>query len=586
MNDLVQVRIHQWTDVRWVAVADNSVADSLRQVVSFIRKPLFICFALLGCGLLMPNNFVKGQTKIINVVDYGANGADELDDSDAFELALSQTKPGQQLFVPAGKYCISRPLLVNVNEVHLKGEGAGSILKFDNSADYYAQYKSRVGLINVVADRVTISELQFDQNFRESGKSDGDAASIGCIIMGGKYLGKPQRTEGITVDNCIFYDYYGDAVSAFNAYTADLTVTNNRFVSSYIVGSWSDSGVKGEQAVSVSSASGVLIQNNIIEGALDDAIAIHNRSENIQILDNNITTTGGRVLLNGTTNGRVAGNEIVYIQDGGCAIYLSYSVNSKNATINEQVIVEDNIIQVNQGVEVQAGIKMFGGGNGVIVRKNKVVGNGGGTGILIQDRKSKADQMSYFAKNVEIIDNQIENCEYGIVVFDSEGRSTSSDIALRDNKISNTREGIVSGQESIESGTIYSDVDVQKGVNAGEAVRNKPTGTTKPSNTESPKSADAQTGERIELDNLSYVADDPPYYVQVFTATKRITFLDVIDEEGVVTKVEVQDVKNKAVMGTITDQGALEIPLKEGRRYRAKIYSASKNIPGLVLIGS
>jgi hypothetical protein len=46
---------------------------------------------------------------------------------------------------------------------------------------------------------------------------------------------------------------------------------------------------------------------------LDDAIAIHTESSNVHITDNNISTTGGRILMNGTKGGYITGNSIDYI---------------------------------------------------------------------------------------------------------------------------------------------------------------------------------------------------------------------------------------------------------------------------------
>ena len=515
---------------------------------------------------IFSTGMVNAQTSR-SILEFGAIADDTVDDTDAFEAALSALKPGQELYVPTGEYCISRPLLVQTDNIQITGAGTTSKLVFNNARDYYAEYGTRVGIINIIANNITVRDLNIDQNFRESTKTDGEAASIGGIILGGKYLGKPTKTYGITVKDCTFYDYYGDAVSAFNAFTSGLTVQNCSFVSSYIVGGWSDAGVKGEQAISVASGADILIENNVIEGALDDAIAIHNNNKNVEILNNRITTTGGRILVNGTENGRIAGNEIVYIQDGGCAIYLSYSVKSKGAALNNTVVIENNTIRINDDVKFEAGIKLFGGGENLSIINNRITGNGTGTGILIKDRKSRAADFRYFAKNVLVKENVIVDCASGIMVDDRQKNESHYSVNLQNNTIKNAGKGIVTSQNmTIANNTFENVLSERDGMTE-----------TKASPVQVPDAAEDGLNTLV-LDRMRFTEGDPSYLSQIIKPKSRISFMRVIGAGEGEQRVEVIDVKNKRVMGTFTSEGVLDIPLKVNRQYRIKIITDRNDI--------
>ena len=76
----------------------------------------------LGYGEVAEPNNLTNSEKIagyVNVLDYGAKADDDIDDTEAFEKAI---KKNIAVYVPAGKYIVSRPL--PFNDQNFFGDGA------------------------------------------------------------------------------------------------------------------------------------------------------------------------------------------------------------------------------------------------------------------------------------------------------------------------------------------------------------------------------------------------------------------------------------------------------------------------------
>lgn len=390
----------------------------------------FIILVLFGCKA-KPSQDLNTE-KLINVIEKGVVPDGKTDIYPILKNLFDTAPVGSKFYFPKGVYSLSTPLIIDKAEIEIYGDGASSKIVFDNSKDWYAHYRmKRLGMINVLSNGVTFRNLQFDQNFRNSGKKDGDIGNIGCIGVGGKYLGKPIETTNLTVENCKFYDYYCDAIGIFNANTKNLIVKNNTFISAYVAGRWTTADVKGEQALGVASVQNALIENNKIEGALDDAIAIHTFSKNVKIFNNTITTTGGRILMNGTENGEIKGNKITYVQDGGTGIVITFEDQARKISTNNDINVENNEIVIEKGVYVESGIFLCGFGNNVVVKDNIISNkNNEGVGILITDRKWTQTGEYFFGENLRISNNQIIGFSENIktVISDPKFESSVADI--------------------------------------------------------------------------------------------------------------------------------------------------------------
>lgn len=350
----------------------------------------------------------------VNAAKQGILADDKIPDSESIQELFDHSKPGTELFFPKGVYYIDQPVNITISKLIIKGED-GTIFWFTNTTDYYKKYGTRVGIFNVMADNITFDHIYINQNFTGSGRKDGDDALIGGILMGGSYHGKPVNTNNITVKNCTVYDYYGDAVSVFHSSVNNYTVTNNTFISSYIVGNWTYAEDKGEQAVNAASGNNITITNNTIRGALDDAIAVHNFCSNVVIANNDITTTGGRITINGTNKGLVSGNTITYIQDGGTGIWVSFEFEAEKFTLNNNVTITKNKVFIPHGIKAVSGIWLFGPGDNITVSDNIFeTEDKQGTGIIIKDRLNKKVNKKFFGNNIIIKNNKIKNFKVGI----------------------------------------------------------------------------------------------------------------------------------------------------------------------------
>jgi hypothetical protein len=357
----------------------------------------------------------------VTITDYLPQDA-TLDVTEQIQEVFNQVKENSTIIFPERPYVISKAMLLSTKGVTLKGIGK-PIITYNNEGDEYAKYGTRAGMINIYNDEITVENLTLDQNFRGSGKIDGDVASIGGILIGGTYLRKKKITEGIVIRNCTIYDAYGDAISVFSATSNNIKIENNHIITSYVASNWTTAGVKGEQAINVTSGKGILIRNNIIEGALDDAIAIHFNAENVMVEKNKITTTGGRIFMAGINNGVVRDNEIEYIQDGSAAILIAFDLHTKHISTNNDIQVYNNKIYVQEGVVFKQGIKLAGCGENIEVRNNYIeTADIQGTGIEIRKETHRKTGVDYFGNNILIRDNEVVNCNRGIQYMEKEVR--------------------------------------------------------------------------------------------------------------------------------------------------------------------
>ncbi len=410
------------------------------------------------------NNHRNNPPILINVKSQRVVGDGQTDDTEALLQITKNLRTGDTLYFPKGIYVISEPLLIDQDYITVKGDGVESILQFSNKNDLYAQYKSRVGILNITGNHTTVKKLKFDQNFRNSNRKDGDRPMVGCLLVGGKYLGKPVKTLDLTVEDCEFYDHYGDAVSVFQAKISDAVIKNNHFISSFTAGGWKTAGVKGEQAISFTTGSNILIENNLIEGALDDAIALHRNLFNVSVLNNTIFSCGGRILVNGIDGGLIKGNTITYVEDGSTAILVSFDRRANKLSINKNVVIEENNILIKKGVKVRYGIRLHGPGENIVFRNNNLeTEDARGTAVEISGRMHNKSGEMYFGDKIIVEGNQFKNFKVGIfqgkssaksrsqaVVRSSDLESAEEAVKIRSNKMINVKEAFSTKKIAVE----------------------------------------------------------------------------------------------------------------------------------------
>lgn len=83
----------------------------------------------MGYGQLGDPKELSEREKIVgcvSITDYGANGNDDLDDTDAFEKAIAKNMP---VYIPSGTYYVNRPLAINNQNIYGDGENSSIIGK-------------------------------------------------------------------------------------------------------------------------------------------------------------------------------------------------------------------------------------------------------------------------------------------------------------------------------------------------------------------------------------------------------------------------------------------------------------------------
>jgi len=438
--------------VLYTSINKIFVLTSRNKISGYYLNALLFAIGLVCCISACKSTWSNNSQKVIVIDKSITNPFDKKDDTQALLAVFNNLRPGQSVEFGIGTFILSEPLAIKVDGVTVSGRGDSTVIQFSNKYDLYERYnRKRVGMINVIANHVTIQDLKIDQNFRGSGRVDGQSTPlVGGILIGGVYLGHPKRTTGVRITRCTVYDYYGDAISAWNALTDDIEMTYNHVISAYIASHqepdtkpWTRianaNNIHGEQGLNVLGGTNIKINNNHIEGSLDDAIATHSEAYNVEIKNNVITTGSGRILVNGAKNCIVENNDITYIHNGSGAIWVAQECNSHRLSKSENVTIINNRIRVNKGVKTDYLISIRGTGDNITVAKNKLEGNGIGHGINIIDATHRCTKTYHFGKNYNIIDNYINDVVWAIVVgpLCPSNQPKKNDITIENNTISN-----------------------------------------------------------------------------------------------------------------------------------------------------
>lgn len=121
----------------------------------------------------------KGSSdSFVSVLDFGAVGDGVTDDTSAISSAIASLSHGGSLYFPAGTYCVSSVITVNVSNILLFGVPEGSIIQAIKGANNQLQVMN----INVQSG-VSIDGITFDAN--QSNRT-----------------GQSQTWNGFNLDNC------------------------------------------------------------------------------------------------------------------------------------------------------------------------------------------------------------------------------------------------------------------------------------------------------------------------------------------------------------------------------------------------
>ena len=351
---------------------------------------------------------------------------DANDDSRAMQALFNSAAFGTVIFFPAGKYLIDTPVTILAKGITIKGQ-TNTVFQFGNATtDWYNAWYYNVGMINIGADSITIDSITLDQNFRESGRNGSGGAAPEAPVIAGIIIGSypdtgsshskiSKRLKAIAITNTRVIDYYGDAITVFNASVTDYTVSGNTLISAYVYEGWDTLNHlplgHGGQSISIAGGSNITITHNVIYGALDDAIATHASAVNVSITNNTITTTGGRILLIGIQTGTVSYNTIKYLNNQhGDGIWITFAASGGHPVMNDSLIVSNNKITIN-GFSGNHGIRLYGPGTKIHVFKNilKTAIDNKADGFEITNQIANSLSLNYFGNEIYVNGNRILN---------------------------------------------------------------------------------------------------------------------------------------------------------------------------------
>lgn len=332
------------------------------------------------------------QSKL-DVTNYNATANDGTSDHYAIQNLINNTaQPGDTIYFPVGVYIIDTPLICTKKRLVFYGDGnatsdttlatntastttAKAILRASNNIkDWYGYTVKRIGILNLGTDSLTVNNICIDQNFRNSGKVDGNSASIAGIIIGIQSIQPGTlrvNTNQITIRSSMVYDYYGDAIDAHAVTCDNFNAIKNTCISAFIAGRWCNAGTVGEQGISINSGTNILIDSNSIYGGLDATIATHAVCNNVKITNNYITITGGALQVQGTHNGLIKNNTIVYITKGqfGMQLGITDNDNSQSYQMNNHDTITENTFDLGSWNVVYF-IRLAGPGKNLIISNN------------------------------------------------------------------------------------------------------------------------------------------------------------------------------------------------------------------------
>jgi Right handed beta helix region len=324
----------------------------------------------------------KGTAQaVISPISFGAIGDGVTDDTQAFQKALTLcSKQGTTCVVPAGKsFLITAPLYI-WGKANLVGDKLQGSIVFNAGASPY--------LMNIGISGPQMLEPPFS----------GEISGIAFKVVGGN-SGRTLffwRTVGavITKNHFDFGPYSYSATSSgndnnvvVNGFTncirKDIKITDNTVVAT--------SNWDGSEGIGLGSFDGALIMNNKITGVGDDPIAIH-FSENVKILNNDLRSVDGRLIVVNSKHVEIANNRHERIRSpkdgtfyGGISLlYIGFedvSVANNFAAPTDMQIHHNTLYYPDGSVDAGAAIYLYALRD-VTVENNQVI-NDSSTGIAI-----------------------------------------------------------------------------------------------------------------------------------------------------------------------------------------------------------
>ena len=230
------------------------------------KKIIFLALICLVLNSISVINVSAKQESSINILDYGANGHDKNEDTNAIINSISvAVKHGVKfIIIPEGEYIIGKTIDLP-SDINLIGKGNAVLKLKDNLKANTILVRLKGGQNNV------ITGLTFDGNADNLVIEDTPFRSEALINQSNT----SKKTSNVRIENCIIKNTYSRGIRLVKAY--NVVIRNNSFVN---VG-FDNVSILGESA-------NVKIENNRFEYGKSVAIKAYGGISKITVSDNYI----------------------------------------------------------------------------------------------------------------------------------------------------------------------------------------------------------------------------------------------------------------------------------------------------------
>jgi hypothetical protein len=319
-------------------------------------------------------NTYYSSVDTLNVVDFGANGTDQAEDSRAFQKAIDEASAyNKVLFIPKGTYLL-KDVLIRTN-TKILGEGESTNLKKIYAGNfavgcnfsYDAPKNDRAGSFNV--KNISISNVHFHGTSTRDGLSQY------------KHLLNLNGVENVLIKNCWFSQFDGDGIYigsdvGVERHNRKVEIRNCIFDGVNKANRNAISVIDGDQ-IKIMDNSFMNCTDNKMPGAIDfepDVNSFH-VIKNIVVTGNSFTNIGGNVgtisvvIAMSQTELRIPVENINishnYMNNVANGIALFHRNNATKTSKHHSIEINENLIYGSLGYP----LGMYGVGN-VTVTKN------------------------------------------------------------------------------------------------------------------------------------------------------------------------------------------------------------------------
>jgi hypothetical protein len=351
--------------------------------------------SIVDTSIAISSKLYNRINDIIDVKDFGAVGNGTTDDTNAFKLAIAyaNAKGGATVFVPAGKYLISSPLVFSSPNVRLLGDSRYSAtLKVPaNASGFFGYNPNAVIILN--ADNCGVSSLGMDGNIANNASQ-----AFGAIAS-------TVATSGIYVEDCYIHDFIYNGIIASPATGATDSFSFSR-------NSLKNIGWSGISAYC--STNGRIFGNKIISCGSHGILTGYNSNVSNFTVSQYVTIEGNFVY-RGTPPTSIVGGAA----ENGFMIVVGagdqYITVTENICYDNRNAVQDGIglgqdgTRANEGLVFDSNVVVYAGLFGIDVSSNHVVSNNYIRFASQQGIKLGTD-MGGNLVNATVVNNIIDSC--------------------------------------------------------------------------------------------------------------------------------------------------------------------------------